>query len=253
MVNEWISQLENQCKKLGGKHLHLIIDQSGLKYSVIPVCKVLSIEWQSLFQGLPEEIAESEAPLLLRIDLDDSQQRQWLDEICMEDSNRNVLLALCSIWPIDLLAKWLQNCADGRHEGRPGILRFYDPRLFPLLTADLLNEEQKSQIHRPVVFWSWIDRDGVAQLIAGNGAAPLSGEKMSHIDLSDRQLDYLMCVCDVNIMLNYQQSVIPEHLSQETLFQICYKAMCEASDKDLIMDEDRERWVEGKLAEVIVG
>lgn len=252
MAKEWISLLGSQCKKVGGKYLDLIIDQSGLKFSVIPACNILSIEWQSLWQGLPEEIVVNEAPLLIRIDLENSLQRQWVDEMCNENAKNNVLLALCSPWSLDSLVSWLQKCIDGRYEGRPGIFRFYDPRLFPLLTADLLNEEQIAQIHRPVVFWSWMDRDGVPQLITGNGAAHVSGEKGSHIDLSDRQLEYLMCVCDANIMLKYRQAEIPEHISQESIFQVCYKAMCEASDKGLIMDEDRERWAEEKLAGLVL-
>lgn len=248
MVGMWVSKLEDQCRKIKVKELYLIIDQAGLDFSIIPACNALSVEWRSLWQGLPEESVLNDAPLLVYIDLENIQQRQWIGDICSEHSNSNVLLALCSLWPIDLLANWLQKCIDARHEGRPGLLRFYDPRLFPLLTADLLNDEQKVQLHRPVMFWSWINRDGIPQLIAGNGSSPVRGENVVHIDLSDRQLESLMCVCDVNIMLSHQQIKIPDNLTNETLFNICYQGMCEATDKGIILDDDRERWVAAKLA-----
>ncbi|WP_231568848.1 DUF4123 domain-containing protein [Pantoea rodasii] len=178
MSGEWISKLEGQCRKIKVKNLYLIIDQAGMDLSIIPACNALSVEWQSLWQGLPEESVLDDAPLLVCIELENAQQRQWIGDLSSEISNRNVLLALCSLWPIDLLANWLRKCIDARHESRPGILRFYDPRLFPLLAANLLNDEQKAQLHRPVMFWSWINRDGIPQLIAGNGSPPVLGENI---------------------------------------------------------------------------
>ncbi|WP_231568849.1 hypothetical protein [Pantoea rodasii] len=49
-------------------------------------------------------------------------------------------------------------------------------------------------------------------------------------------------------MLAYQQTEISVNLTNEALFNVCYQGMCEATDKGLILDDDRERWVADKLS-----
>lgn len=248
---EWISSLEDDCRQVSVEYIYMIFDQAAVDFSIIPILNGFPIEWHSLWQGLPEESSVRQAPLLIRFELNNRSQRLWLDDLCGEVATKSAVLMFCSLWPTPTLAGWLQKCTDGRHEGRPGLLRFYDPRLFPLLSGGLLNDEQRQQLHRPVLFWSWLDRDGAPQRLVGDGSPPVCGEDVKSIDLSDQQLEYLMCVCDANILLAQQPLAIPSWISAESLFQICYRGMQEATDKGLIMDDERDAWVCGKISEYI--
>ncbi len=245
---DWISQLASCCLKINSEYLYVILDQAGLNCAIIPALEQLSLEWESLWKGLPEEIAESSAPLLIRIYLNNVQQRLWIEGICHQATAKHAVLTLSSLWSMKSLAHWLQCCSDASHEGRAGILRFYDPRLFPLLIGGILNAEQVQQLHRPALFWSWVDRDGKPTFVSGNGNVLGDNEKMSRIDLTDAQFEYLMCVCDVNILRTYQDLGKTHQLSEESLFQLCYQGMREASDKGMIMDEERNQWVLNKIS-----
>ncbi|MEI7100826.1 DUF4123 domain-containing protein, partial [Klebsiella pneumoniae] len=70
------------------------------------------------------------------------------------------------------LANWLTQCMDILQEGRSGILRFYDTRVFPLLFTHILSDEQQEPLMRPALFWAWQDLDGQAKGINGSGLLP---------------------------------------------------------------------------------
>ena len=149
--------------------LDIIIDQAGSDAPLLP--SVLSVEpslpWYSLFTGLPEAGAEDLAPLLVRVDLAQPLQRHWLIGLMHELDGRSQLLALASLWPFQALAEHLGRCLEARNGGCLGLLRYYDPRLFPLLFSHVLQPDQQQPWLRPAVFWSWLDRDGVPQRLLG--------------------------------------------------------------------------------------
>ena len=243
MTTSWIEEVAAACRASGIDYLDMIIDQAGLDFSVIPALNALSIEWQSLYRGLPEAFIVDDAPLIARITLDNVQQQQWLQEISRQVAVQAPLLLLCSPWPFSALTAWLTQCMDVLQEGRGGILRFYDTRIFPLLFTHILSEEQQQPLLRPALFWAWQDMDGHPRGIKGCGTPQARDEKNHKIDLSDRQLEYLMCVCDVMVLLAHRAPPAGVYASRQALFSDCYQGMVEATNQGIILDDAREAWV----------
>lgn len=104
MTAQWIEEVAVTCRASGTDYLDIIVDQAGLDFSVIPALNALSVEWQSLYQGLPEAFIVDDAPLVARIRLDDLQQLQWLKEMSQQVAVQAPLLLLCSHWPFSALA-----------------------------------------------------------------------------------------------------------------------------------------------------
>ncbi|WP_445374215.1 DUF4123 domain-containing protein [Photorhabdus tasmaniensis] len=248
-IADWIAVLEASAKDVGMHYLDIIVDQSGGEFSLIPALKSFlpEIKWCSLFQGLPEEIVVDDAPVLIRIDLTHPDQRQWMQEIFLRLKEEPLLLILCSSWSFDLLAPYLIQCVDAAYAGQAGILRFFDPRIFPVLFSHVLDEGQQQQLLRPVLFWSWLDRDGVSNFLLGEGNAEPVNDAIEKIDLTDKQLEILLCVSDAHrIMSRLNASEYPE-TSHEQRFNHCYALMVEASDKPILLDDDRASFVLGHL------
>lgn len=128
-------------------------------------------------------------------------------------------------------------------EGRSGILRFYDTRVFPLLFTHILSEEQQEPLMRPALFWAWQDFDGQAKGIKGSGLPPERDENAPKIELSDRQLEHLMCISDVIVMLSHCAPPAGMFDSRQSLFSACYQGMVEATRQGLLLDDAREDWV----------
>jgi len=243
MTAQWIEEVAVTCRTSGTDYLDVIVDQAGLDFSVITALNALSVEWKSLYHGLPEAFIVDDAPLVARIRLDDLQQMQWLKDIRQQILVKAPLLLLCSHWPFPALAGWLTQCMDISQEGRSGILRFHDTRIFPLLFTHVLSEEQQKPLLRPAVFWAWQDMDGNARGIKGSATSRARDEKPHKIDLSDRQLEHLMCACDVVTLLSHSAPPAGRYASQQALFSDCYQGMVEATNQGIIIDEDRESWV----------
>ncbi|MNQ61664.1 hypothetical protein D3C85_759850 [compost metagenome] len=165
----WLDLLESSCARVSITCLDIIVDQAGSKSPLLP--SILSVEpplpWFSLFSGLPEAGAEELAPLLLRVDLTQPLQRHWLLGLMHDLDASSQLLILASRWPFQDLAHYLGRCLEARNGGYLGLLRYYDPRVFPLLFSHVLHPEQQQQLLRPAVFWSWLDRDGMFQRLSG--------------------------------------------------------------------------------------
>ncbi len=243
MTTKWIEEVATTCRTSGTDYLDVILEQAGLDFSVIPALNLLTVEWQSLYHGLPEEFIVDDAPLIARVILDDTQQMQWLYEISQQAAAQAPLLLLCSAWPFSTLAGWLTQCIDITQEGRGGILRFYDTRIFPLLFSHVLTVQQQRSLLRPALFWAWQDMDGSSCAINGIGKPPLRGEKSQKTDLSDCQLDRLMCVCDALVLLEHSAPPAGIYVSQQALFSHCYQGMVEATEQGIILDDAREAWV----------
>lgn len=84
MTRQWIEEVAGTCRAFGTDYLHVIIDQAGVDFSVIPALNSLSVEWQSLFHGLPEAFIVDDAPLVARFTLDDLEQMRWLQDISQQ-------------------------------------------------------------------------------------------------------------------------------------------------------------------------
>lgn len=244
-IKIWLDKIQLTCQQIGHNYVDMIIDQCGVNFSVIPALSGFSpaIKWQSLYQGLPENIYPDDAPLLVRIELEDAQQVQWLYALAREAVATAPLLVLGSSWRFEVLAEWLIRCIDAQHEGRAGIFRFWDTRIFSYLFTHVLSDEQQSQLHRPTLFWSWLDRDEATVLLEGNGAALGEEELSEQIIFTDNQFESLMCLCDAKQLLVYQP--LPKNLfmNRESEFSACFKAMLAATKEGVLFEDKRNEWV----------
>ncbi|MGV6395038.1 DUF4123 domain-containing protein [Pseudomonas caspiana] len=237
-IDKWFDLLEASCAQLSITCLDIIIDQSGSDMPLLP--SVLSVEpampWHSLFTGLPEEEHDDVAPLLVRIDLAQPMQRQWLIGLMRELEGRHLLLVLASLWPFPLLAKHLGGCVEASNGGGTGLLRYYDPRLFPLLFSHVLQPEQQQRWLRPAVFWSWLDRDGEPIRLVGSADTPIIEEHFTPVELSDGQVDIFSCASEATVLVQD----LPPGPCAEQRFQTCFAALLEASATGVLVDTERE-------------
>jgi hypothetical protein len=97
MTRQWIEEVAGTCRAFGTDYLHVIIDQAGVDFSVIPALNSLSVEWQSLFHGLPEAFIVDDAPLVARFTLDDLEQMRWLQDISQQLAIQAPLLLFCTL------------------------------------------------------------------------------------------------------------------------------------------------------------
>lgn len=238
----WIELLEACCAQSSITCLDIIIDQAASDTPMLG--SVLSVEpslpWHSLFSELPEAGAEELAPLLVRVDLAIPLQRQWLAGLMQTLKGRSQLLVLASNWPFHALAEYLGRCLEAKSGGYPGLLRYYDPRLFPLLFSHVLEPNQQRLLLRPAVFWSWLDRDGLPQRLAGACDEPVWPEDRRPMVLSDSQVETLGCASDATLAMVSLREALPLQLSAEQQFQTCYAAMLEATQAGLILATERE-------------
>ncbi len=245
----WISLLEACCAQVSITWLDIIIDQAGGDSPLLP--SVLSVEpalpWYSLFTGLPEAGADELAPLLVRVDLTQPLQRQWLVGLMQELNGRSQLLVLASLWPFQDLAEHLSRCLEARNGGYLGLLRYYDPRLFPLLFHHVLEPDQQQQLLCPAVFWSWLDRDGFTKRLLGTPDTPECSEDFTPIELSDRQLEKLCCASDATVAMMSLAGSLSAEWSAEKRFQACYAAMLDATQAGLLSELQREAYTLDRL------
>lgn len=252
LIPQWLELLEAACAEVPTPFLDLIIDQAAGDRPLIPVVKAVhpSLPWRSLFTGLPEEGAEELAPLLVRVDLRQSIQRSWLRGLLNEAAGKPQVLTLGSTWSFDALATYLGRCLEARNGGQLGLLRYYDPRLFLLLIRDVLEPEQRRQVLRPAVFWSWPDHDGVPCRLLGLGEPEESAAAFERIELSDPQIDTLMCASDATRALDDDVPASEKAgRAAEQCFQLAYAAMREASAANLIDDPQRVALLRQRLAQ----
>ncbi|OLS62623.1 DUF4123 domain-containing protein [Pseudomonas putida] len=244
-TDPWLELLESAVARMPHNHLDLLIDQAGCNAPLLEGIRqsAASVPWCRLFEALPEAGIAHVGPLLVRIDLGQPLQRLWLEELIGVFGKESRLLALVSTWPFERLASYLGQCLEARSAGRVGLLRYYDPRLLPLLLGQVLDTEQQRQLLRPAVFWSWLDRDGRPRQHSGTAEHTEGFHQFHMIELSDAQLDLLHCASDAHDALSELSDALPREWSAERRFQACYAAMREASDAGLMADTQRQAFV----------
>ncbi|MCJ8207132.1 DUF4123 domain-containing protein [Pseudomonas sp. RGM2987] len=247
--NAWLDLLEVSCAKSGLTHLDVIVDQAASDVPLLPSvrCVAPPLQWQSLFTGLPEEGATELAPLLLRVDLIQPLQRQWLGNLIQASRGRSQLLILASPWPFAALAEYLGRCLEATNGGCDGLLRYYDPRLFPLLFSHVLQPEQQQLLLRPAVFWSWLDRDDMPAYLPGCPGVPLAADDCLPMALSDNQLETLGCASDATLAMGNLLAGRTPHWGAEQYFHQCYAAMIEATEAGLLLVSEREAFALERL------
>jgi hypothetical protein len=225
-IHAWLATLEGSCAQLDINHLDVILDQAD-RATLLPSIQSVQppIPWYSLYSGLPEEGALEVAPLLVRIDLANRLQRFWLAELMGELECQSRMLVLASHWQFETLAEYLVRCGECRYRGALGIFRFYDPRLFPLLFSDVLDAEQQQLWRRPAEFWSWLDRDGNAQRVSGEGGLPVNLDDFVPVELSFSQMDVFHCASAANKALSNPACELSVGWSAEQRFESYFSAL----------------------------
>lgn len=238
----WLDLLQRTCEQARTSHLHVIIDQAGCELPIRPSVASVDppLDWYSLFSGLPEEGAEDLAPLLVRVDLTQPLQRRWLLGLLNATHGLPVVLTLASAWPFAVLAKHLGGCIEALNGGRLGLLRYYDPRLFPLLFSHVLTPEQQQPWLQPASFWSWLDRDGLPQHLLGAAQSPVIEGPFIPLELSDNQIDVLCCASDATAAMANLAAEFPGEWGGEQRFRACYSGMLAASAAGLLTATQRE-------------
>lgn len=188
---QWMGKLEQFSSTLALRDLYIIADQGALSSPLLDGIKRLSppAQWFSLFQGQPEEQLLDMAPVMMRLELACWQHRQWLQDLMTAFEQIPGLLIFISPLDFETLSSIMRNLADGEWEGRSGLVRFYDTRIFPVLINNILTEQQKAWLLNPVYLWSYRDRDGGVCWLEGGFSLDLSlSPENIKINFSDEQM-----------------------------------------------------------------
>jgi hypothetical protein len=244
-IDTWFKLLEDSCVDAAISSIDLIIDQA--RNADFLLRSVLSVEppllWHPLFSGLAEEGDDDLMPLQVRVDLAQPLQRFWLINLIEHYQNNLPLLLLASRWPFETLAEHFGACAEARHGNDLGLFRFYSARLLPQLLSHVLDPEQQQLLLRPVVFWSWLDRDGAPQYLPGEDTAPAHPEAPGPIVLDDLQMAALRCAGEASQLVDN----LPRTSNAEQRFQTCFAALLEACQAGLLLKPERAAFALARL------
>jgi hypothetical protein len=234
----WLEQIADMAAAAGLSHIDVLVDQANCDLAILPGLNLMEpvIPWFSLFSGLPEEALLEQAPLLIRISLDEWRHKSWLDELVEHLAPQSRLLVLLSPLPFDALAGALQGLSQLEWGGQSGLLRFYDPRVLPHLLNRVLDPEQQEQFLRVALFWSWLDRDGSPAWQRGSyrSSSPLL-EPPPSIALTDEQYFRLGSLSDAQQLLGLASEWMPNS-TQEQRFEACYRLVLKAEQEGYFGD-----------------
>lgn len=231
---EWLDQIEKVCASVGLQQFDLLLDQSAWNNCAVPALKMLrpEVPWFSLFSGTPEENLLDQAPLLMRLDLAHWQHKAWLEELMTHCATDARLLVVISPLSFKALSHALQALSQMKWGGEPGLLRYYDPRIFPLLMSSILTDVQRVEYLNVACYWGWLDRDDQPQWIEGFAQPQKNTIAIpAWIDLADQQCELIGCISDAQKLLdggNFNQLEV----SQEQRFTTLYSITVQASQEN---------------------
>lgn len=228
---QWLEQIEQVCASTEVQEVDVLLDQADWSHCAVPGLQALSPKapWFSLFTGTPEEKLLDQAPLLMRLDLTIWQHKAWLEELiehCAADAR---LMVLISNLPFEELSHALRALSQLQWGGQAGLLRFYDPRIFPVLVNSILTTEQRAEFLRVACFWGWLDRDDQPQWLQSNCLTKQSSIEVEPcVELNDEQCEMIGCISDAQKLL---VRVEFDHLddSKERRFEMLYTIAMQAS------------------------
>ena len=110
----WLEQITDMVAAAGLNHVDVLIDQANCDLAILPGLALMepAMPWFSLFSGLPEEALLEQAPLLIRISLDEWRHKSWLGELVEHLAPQSRLLVLLSPLPFESLAKTFQGLSQ---------------------------------------------------------------------------------------------------------------------------------------------
>lgn len=247
---DWIQKLDDLGASTGVRHVDLLFDQVGADVSILPALRVIHprLEWFSLFSGMPEETLINQAPILMRLHLDEWRHKAWLEEMLMHFHGQPRLVLLLSPMPFPVLAKALQALSQLQWGGLSGILRFHDPRLINELLASVLDASQRQRFLQTALCWSWRNLDQQVVWLPGTWVANQPEDNTSQpLALTDAQYDRLGSISDALQLINIPKSNLPD-LSNEQCFALCYQWVLEAGEEHYF--GDLHEYAQSRLASI---
>lgn len=230
----WLNQLDGLSRAADLNYVDLIVDQAGSGISLLPALEAIepAIPWFSFFSATPEETLLPQAPIVMRLSLDDWRHKAWLEEVIDQMGHMPRLMLLISPIPFDVLSKALQGLSQLEWGGQSGLLRFYDPRVLPQLLASVLDPEQRQRFLSLALYWSWLDRDQRITWQSGTyGSAQELAEANPPIVLTDAQFDRLGCISDAQKLIGIAENAFSQFTIEEC-FARCYQIVLQASSEN---------------------
>jgi hypothetical protein len=236
-VLQWITQLEQLCERLGMSAVYVIVDQAGNVPSLIQDLQHFrpAIDWVSLIENEPENEYLDDAPLFLRLNFSLDQHKAWLKILLRHYSDPARVLLFFSANDFKLLAGHLQRLTFTEWEGRKGLLRFYDTRIFPTLLSSILDEQQKSGFLNIARLWTWRDRDRHPVWLRGE----YEGYEFSNdflLTLSDAQYSQLGDISDIEFFIQKYHSKYPDY-TRQSLFEYLWNGLSTMPDEKPLDNE----------------
>ncbi len=227
---QWLRQIEEVCAIVDIQHVDLLLDQTAWDNCAVPALRHMQPEapWFSLFSGMPEENLLDQAPLLMRLNLTYWQHKAWLEELLENCATDARLLVVISPLSFEVLSQALQTLSHVQWGGQSCLLRFYDPRIFPVLMGSILSDEQRARYLQLVSYWGWLDRDHQTQWLTGTYPAGQGNGLPAVQAINDEQYDLIGCIADAQkLLVSGKFSGLDE--SSEQRFALLYERVVQAS------------------------
>jgi hypothetical protein len=230
----WLEQIEQVCATADVHKVDVLLGQAGWGACAIPVLEAIhpKVPWFSLFTGTPEENLLDQAPLLMRLDLTIWRHEAWLEDLIEHAASEDRLLLLISPLPFDELSHALRALSQLQWGGQSGLLRFYDPRIFPMLINSILTPGQREHYLGVASYWGWLDRDQRAQWLQGHCLEERSRPDVPpYVELNDEQFERMGRITDAHKLLNGGKF---EDLGEgrEQRFALLYSLISQASQEN---------------------
>lgn len=165
----------------------------------------------------------------MRLDLGHWRHKALLEDfytVCRLESR---LMLLLSPLPFEDLSERLTALLQMELGGGGGILRFYDPRIFPELLSGILTDEQSAPFRQTASFWGWLDRDGQQQWLRGDCYPDqIGGELPPVLMVTDAQYELIGCISDANQLLDDRRFASLGN-SLEQRFAVLHALACQNS------------------------
>lgn len=235
MTELWMENIRNLSDRAELNTIDVLVDHAGWGQSVLPALRVLRpvVPWYSLFTGTPEEHLLAHAPILMRLSLDDTSHKAWLQEMLRALGGTSRLTLLLSPLPFEVLARILRDLSrlkDGE------LLRYFDSRVLATLLNSILSEPQKQRFLQVASLWGWLDRDLRLVWAPGTCTHLVDPQQLTGpIELTDEQFDCLGSVGDALEALAVARELWPG-LCAEQCFGRCYSMARRASRKGDVGD-----------------
>lgn len=239
MVDEtqWLRQIEQVCAQLNNFTVNVIIDQAGEVPSLVQDLKRFQpkISWVSLLENEPENEFIDDAPVYLQLQLDIWQHREWFSALLRQYPDPARVLLFFSNDSFSILSKHFQALIIAEWEGRKGLLRFYDARIFSVLVETILTEQQRTYFFGLVPLWSWRDRDGCPVWLQADNATNDYDENVM-IELNDHQYSQLGLISDIEEFIRKHSAKYPQ-FTQQSLFVLLWESVQDEIDENIIDTE----------------